>query len=145
LAGKGSLARLKALLLRRLWPVWIDWVLLLLCMGIIFYYSGQLHPDVPGIEISLVRKTLHVWEYLLLFILWCRALHLTWPDNVRNSLRWALVATIGYAASDELHQHFVGRDGNVLDVLIDSALPALSSLRLEVLQRTARHRLDPTP
>jgi VanZ family protein len=135
---------LKALLLRKWWPFWVDWVLVILCMGTIFYYSSQLHPDVPGIEFSPFRKTLHVSEYVLLFVLWGRALLQTWPGNFTLAVRWALLATIGYSASDELHQHFVGRDGNVIDVLIDSALPLLSWLWLEARQRTVRRPQPPT-
>src|SRR5512144_2512255 len=90
LCGKGSQARLIGLLLHKWWPSWVDWVLVILCMGTIFYYSSQLHPDVPGIEFSPFRKTLHVSEYVLLFVLWGRALHQTWPGNGMRAVRCAL-------------------------------------------------------
>jgi VanZ family protein len=112
-------------------------------MSVIFYYSSQLHPDVPGIDYSPVRKAMHVSEYLLLFVLWWRVLYHRWVDNPSGSLRWALIATIAYAASDELHQHWVGRDGNAGDVLIDSALPSLIWLQQAVQQRTAQHPRHP--
>jgi len=112
-------------------------------MSTIFYYSSQLDPDVPGIDFLPFRKTLHISEYVLLFVLWGRALYQTWPGNVMPVVRWALLATIGYAASDELHQHYVGRDGNLIDVFIDSGMPFLSWLWLEVRQRRVRRQHRP--
>ncbi|MEP7200210.1 MAG: VanZ family protein [Chloroflexota bacterium] len=122
---------------RRLWPTGVDWLLLVGWMGVIFYWSNQVSPNVPGVEIGLIRKLMHVTEFVLLFALWWRALHLTWPQHAPTMLRLALAATILYAASDELHQHFVGRDGNVVDVLIDSAMPSLIWFRLEVRRTKA--------
>jgi hypothetical protein len=60
----------------------------------------------------VLRKLAHAAEYAILAALLLRALEAT-PA-------WAL--SVVYAASDELHQHFVpGRAGRPLDVAIDAA------------------------
>jgi VanZ family protein len=62
---------------------------------------------------TILRKGAHVTEYAILGALLLRAFG-------REPL--ALAAGIAYAATDELHQHFVrGRHGAPLDVLIDAA------------------------
>ena len=113
-------------------------------MGAIFYFSSQLHPNVPGIDFTPLRKSLHVAEYMLLFALWCNAIYRTWPRRLPATLGWALAATVAYAASDELHQHFVGRDGNIFDVMIDSSVPFLIWLTIEVRQKMAHPRHLPS-
>ena len=61
----------------------------------------------------VLRKLAHGAEFAVLGALLARAFRDELP---------ALVAGIGYAVTDELHQHFVpGRVGAPLDVLIDSA------------------------
>lgn len=60
----------------------------------------------------VLRKLAHTGEYAVLGALLLRAL--------RNPLPAAALA-VAYAASDELHQHFVaGRRGRPLDVAIDT-------------------------
>lgn len=120
-------------MLRRWWPVCLDWLLLVGWMAVIFYLSDQSHPAVPGVEIGLIRKLMHVGEYVVLFVLWLRALHLSLRWDGQRTMRIALLATVMYAISDEAHQLLVaGRDGNALDVLIDGALPFGVWLRTEV-------------
>ncbi len=128
------------MLLRRIAPAWLDGLLLVVWMGIIFYLSDQPDPHVPAADILLVRKAMHMAEYLLLFVLWLRVLQhrFNWPLMVRT----ALLATVAYAISDELHQHWVGRDGNALDVCIDSVVPVLCWIRTEV-RRTMAHLPHP--
>ena len=59
-----------------------------------------------------LRKSAHVAEYAVLGALLARACGSVVP---------AALAGVAYAASDELHQHFVpGRSGNLLDVAIDA-------------------------
>ncbi len=71
----------------------------------------------------VIRKGGHVTEYLVLALLWWRAVR---PDPMPRAwpIRTAFVAWAGatlYAASDEFHQSFYpSRDGSVLDVGIDS-------------------------
>lgn len=66
-----------------------------------------------------VRKTAHATEYAVLAMLLC-GVFLAVDDRRKWYLSW-IIATM-YAATDEFHQIFVpGRDGNVVDVCIDSA------------------------
>ena len=61
---------------------------------------------------TILRKGAHLTEYAVLGVLLYRALGREAP---------ALAAGIAYAASDELHQHFVrGRHASPVDVAIDA-------------------------
>jgi VanZ family protein len=61
---------------------------------------------------TVLRKGAHVTEYAILGALLYRALKREAP---------ALAAGIAYAATDELHQHFVrGRHASPVDVAIDA-------------------------
>jgi VanZ family protein len=61
---------------------------------------------------EVLRKCAHVTEYAILGLLLLRAIGRELP---------ALLVGIAYAASDELHQHFVhGRHASPVDVAIDS-------------------------
>jgi VanZ family protein len=61
---------------------------------------------------EVLRKCAHVTEYAILGLLLLRAVGQQLP---------ALLLGIAYAASDELHQHFVaGRHGSPVDVVIDA-------------------------
>jgi VanZ family protein len=65
-----------------------------------------------GIWDTVLRKGAHVTEYAILGALLYRALRREAP---------ALAAGIAYAATDELHQHFVrGRHASPVDVAIDA-------------------------
>jgi VanZ family protein len=65
-----------------------------------------------GVWDDVLRKLGHVTEYAVLGALLERALRRPLP---------AFVLGVAYAASDELHQHFVpGRTGAPLDVAIDA-------------------------
>jgi VanZ family protein len=81
---------------------------------------------------TLLRKAAHVTEYAVLGALLVRAL---------RSEPAALLAGIAYAATDELHQHFVrGRHAAALDVLVDAVGVAIG---VYVYQRLVRPRLVP--
>ncbi len=67
-----------------------------------------------------VRKYAHVFEYFVLFVLLFLYLD-CYKISFKNKLIYALIISILYACSDEVHQLFVeGRDGRVIDVIIDS-------------------------
>lgn len=67
-----------------------------------------------------VRKSAHIIEFAALHLALLFALH-TWNLRGKKWLRTALMITIVYACSDEIHQLFVpGRAGLVSDVVIDS-------------------------
>jgi len=83
-------------------------------MGLIFFLSAQ--PDLKtslGLVDLILRKIVHTAEFGLLWFLWLRAFRYRAPW-------WAAAVTLGYAATDEVHQHFVhGRIGSPLDWAID--------------------------
>jgi VanZ family protein len=97
------------------------WLPVLAWAGVIFTFSS-----IPGLSSGLgawdtvLRKGAHVTEYAVLGALLYRALEREAP---------ALAAGIAYAATDELHQHFVrGRHASPVDVAIDAAGVALGML-----------------
>ncbi len=62
----------------------------------------------------VLRKLAHMTEYGVLWFLWW------WAFRYRYAALAAAI-TVLYAASDEIHQHFVPtRHGSPIDVLIDS-------------------------
>lgn len=68
-----------------------------------------------------VRKVAHFTEYAILGFLVAGTYATKDKTKKKNILIPWMLATI-YAATDELHQVFVpGRDGNIKDVLLDSA------------------------
>jgi VanZ family protein len=90
------------------------WAPVLVWAAVIFAFSSV--PDLGtglGTWDLVLRKLAHAAEFAVLGALLLRAL---------RDERAALGAAIAYAASDELHQHFVsGRVGSPVDVLIDAA------------------------
>jgi len=68
----------------------------------------------------LLRKLAHVTEYAILGALLHRALRRPWP---------AFGIAVAYAATDEVHQHFVrGRHASPVDVAIDAVGVAIGIL-----------------
>ena len=89
------------------------WLPVVIWAGLIFALSSipDLGTGLGGWDLVL-RKIAHAAEFAVLGYLLLRALGRELP---------ALAAGIAYAASDELHQTFVtGREGTVLDVLVDT-------------------------
>ena len=104
--------------MKRLLTVWLP---VLVWAAVIFAFSS-----IPSLSTGLgtwdtiLRKGAHVTEYGVLGGLLYRALG-------REAL--ALAAGIAYAATDELHQHFVrGRHASPVDVAIDAAGVAVGML-----------------
>jgi len=90
------------------------WLPMLAWMALIFYVSHQPSADIPQFDTwdLLVKKGSHFGAYFILA--WLARFALGRWD-------WALLLTAVYAISDEYHQTFIpGRDGNMLDVLIDT-------------------------
>lgn len=104
----------------------IDWILVFGWMAVIFAFSCQAHSGEVtkqyfGSFNILLRKTGHVSEFGLLFLLLRRALGHT-ISGARKTTIFAILLTILYAASDEYHQSFVpGRTATVYDVAVDTA------------------------
>ena len=104
------------------------WLPVVAWAALIFVLSAQ--PDLStglGTWDLVLRKLAHLTEYAILGALLLRAVGARVP---------ALVAGVAYAVGDEIHQTFVpGRQGSVLDVLIDSAGVVIGIL---VLERASR-------
>ena len=85
---------------------------------------------------------LHMTEYCGLYLLMFWALHEGSQPLPRRGGYWlAMVLTILYGISDELHQSFVPtRDSSVIDVLSDSVGALLGILALVVFQRVISSR-----
>jgi VanZ family protein len=102
----------------RLLTVWLP---VLVWAAVIFAFSS-----IPSLSSGLgtwdtiLRKVAHVTEYAVLGALLYRALG-------REPV--ALAAGVAYAATDELHQHFVrGRHASPFDVAIDAVGVAVGML-----------------
>ena len=105
----------------------------LLLMGVIFVLSAQ--PDLNsglGTLDLILRKCAHMLEFGLLWLLWWRALGYGAPQGAAA----AAAIAIGYAITDEYHQHFVeDRVGSPVDVLIDAAGVALAIIAVRARER----------
>ena len=76
----------------------------------------------------VVRKTAHVMEYTIL--MWCFLFAFK-----GNKVWYALAFTVAYACTDEFHQLFVsGREGKLLDVIIDSSGALLGLLLFYIIK-----------
>ncbi|HEX7144968.1 MAG TPA: VanZ family protein [Gaiellaceae bacterium] len=97
------------------------WVPVLVWAGVIFAFSSIPHLSTGlGTWDTILRKGAHITEYAVLGGLLYRALN-------REAL--ALAAGIAYAATDELHQHFIrGRHASPVDVAIDAVGVAVGML-----------------
>jgi VanZ like family. len=113
-------SRLLDPLRRPVGPV-IAWGAVTAWAGLIFFLSAQ--PDLrfapdAGLDF-IVRKVGHMGVFGIQALLLWRALT---TRILRNPWAWAVVLTILYAATDELHQSVVlGRHPSGVDVAIDAA------------------------
>jgi VanZ family protein len=97
------------------------WLPVVAWAAVIFAFSSVPHLGTGlGTWDTVLRKGAHITEYAVLGALLYRALG-------REPV--ALAAGIAYAATDELHQHFVrGRHASPVDVAIDAVGLALGML-----------------
>lgn len=101
-------------------------------------------PDISdeavGNTVFVVRKCAHVTEFAIFTLLLRRAANgVLWKQGAQwnwNAARFAFVVSVLFAISDEIHQSFVpGRQGAVMDVVIDSTGAACALLFLWFLER----------
>jgi VanZ family protein len=89
------------------------WLPVIIWAAVIFAFSSI--PSLGtglGVWDTVLRKGAHMTEYAILGLLLLRAMGRELP---------ALALGIGYAITDEIHQHFVsGRHASPIDVLIDT-------------------------
>ena len=129
----------------------VSWLLVMVWMSLIFYLSAQVAEEssnlsegitdrivetidrLHGVDLGLnfdaanhiIRKNAHFFIYLVLGVLVLNALISSGLKGSR-AMFFALMISIVYAVSDEVHQLFVpGRGGQFKDVVIDSCGAAL--------------------
>ena len=129
----------------------VSWLLVMVWMSLIFYLSAQVAEEssnlsegitdriveaidrLVGVDLGLnfdvanhiIRKNAHFFIYLVLGVLVLNALISSGLKGSR-AMVFALMISIVYAISDEVHQLFVpGRGGQFKDVVIDSSGSAL--------------------
>jgi VanZ family protein len=109
------------------------WAPVLLWAGVIFALSSI--PSLStgfGVWDTLLRKGAHLTEYAVLGVLLMRAVGRELP---------AFALGIAYAATDEIHQHFVrGRHASPFDTAFDACGLALGFLALQLGRRWVRLR-----
>ena len=99
------------------------WLPLVAYMALIFYLSSR--PDVPNVLPGLTfgDKIIHLAAYVLLALLWGRAITRRWTAiDDKKVFVIAVLCTGLYGISDEIHQSFVpGRSADSLDAIADIA------------------------
>jgi len=117
------------------WPLIYRVLPPLIWMLLIFWLSSRpTLPHAPGPLDRWLKKGAHMAEYAVLLLLWWRTLASRPTRFSPLSLAWIL--TVLYAVSDEFHQTFVpGRNGNLLDVIVDALGASLAAFGLRLTMR----------
>jgi VanZ family protein len=99
----------------------IYWLVVLIWMGIIFYFSSLPGKDIPALFPGQ-DIVFHGMIYAALAYLFIRALKNTCPKlSMRKLIFFTMVSGIIYGLSDEFHQSFVpGRNASFFDLFIDT-------------------------
>ena len=109
------------------------WVPVILYAGLIFTLSSFPLPP-PKVEIPFVDKFIHLIEYGILGFLLYRALRVS--KLAKQVFILAIIFSILYALSDEIHQLFVpGRKFDLWDLAADSVGAILVTLYLKRRQK----------
>lgn len=101
----------------------VPWIPVTLWMGIIFAMSSFEASVISQFNLVefIIKKTIHVIEYSFLWYLSFNALKRTHTNNTVKQGYIALIITIVYAVTDEIHQTLVPtRHGTFRDIIIDS-------------------------
>ncbi len=113
----------------------VSWILVAVCMGIIFSLSaqnGEESSDLSGsfvmailewlkldIDEGFLRTCAHCLEFMGLSLLIFNATYSTWETKFTPLIAFA--GTVFYAITDEIHQIFVpDRAFQISDILVDS-------------------------
>ncbi|MCP4140385.1 MAG: VanZ family protein [Chloroflexi bacterium] len=108
-------------------PVWLPAIILMI---VIFAFSSISSDSMPSFDWAdfIVKKGGHALGYGLLALAYLYALKLS-----PTKLKVAWILALLYAISDELHQTFVpGRQGSLIDVIIDSTGAAIALKILDI-------------
>ena len=141
----------------------IKWILVILWMGLIFYFSSRDSDSSTEQSRSVVNKTniveiyeeknntdnetaledvdrifrkvAHVIEYLVLAVLLCLALS-EYNSSLNKILLISFIVCLLYSVSDEAHQLLVsGRSGEIRDIIIDNVGCIIGLLGYRLLKR----------
>ena len=141
----------------------IKWILVILWMGLIFYFSSRDSDSSTEQSRSVVNKTniveiyeeknntdnetaledvdrifrkvAHVIEYLVLAVLLCLALS-EYNLSLNKILLISFIVCLLYSVSDEAHQLLVsGRSGEIRDIIIDNVGCIIGLLGYRLLKR----------
>lgn len=113
----------------------VSWILVAVCMGIIFSLSaqnGEESSDLSGsfvmailewlkldVDEGFLRTCAHCLEFMGLSLLMFNAVYATWEMNLTPLIAFA--GTALYAVTDEIHQIYVpDRAFQLSDILVDS-------------------------
>ncbi len=113
----------------------IAWILVIVCMAIIFSLSaqnGEASSEFSGsfvdsllellhiqIDEGILRTVAHGLEFMGLSVLLFNAVYATWEKKLTPLI--AFLGTVCYAVTDEIHQIFVpDRAFQISDILVDS-------------------------
>ena len=109
---------------------------------LIFVASSIPNIALPDLEFIASDKVIHLVVYFVLCVLFHRALshQKRFPSLARWSLACAVLFSILYGVSDEIHQSFVpNRDASVYDLAADS-IGTLLFLSYSVLRHRSRSK-----
>ena len=100
---------------------------------LIFYLSSQ--PILPGpqefVFNFIFKKMAHIFVYLVLYLLFFRAVNYKQPLTGHRAWIYPLLLTLAYAFTDELHQSFVpGRSATLRDIGYDSLGMGIGFLKI---------------
>ncbi len=120
--------------LRKIYII-VAWLLVIVCMSVIFSLSaqtGQESSELSGsfvtaflewlniqIDEGFLRNCAHALEFMGLSVLMFNAIYATWEK--KSTPIFAFLGTVCYAITDEIHQIFVpDRAFQISDILVDS-------------------------
>ena len=112
------------------------WVPVILYAGLIFTISSFPLPP-PKVEIPFIDKLIHLIEYGILGFFFYRALRVS--KLAKQVFILAIIFSILYALSDEIHQFFIpGRKFDLWDLVADSLGVVFVALYLKRKQKGVR-------
>lgn len=131
----------------------ISWLLFILWLGVIFFFSSQSGSASSNLSNSIlmllpfkissfaIRKLAHFTEYFILGLLGMNSINKSGAFRNKNIILLSLFILL-YALSDEIHQYFVGgRAMRVLDVFIDYAGGLVSQVTFKLIKDKKKHTL----
>jgi VanZ family protein len=97
------------------------WLPVLIILVSIFYISSKSElPQNEFLNIPFLDKVAHLLEYFLLSWFLFRALHYSEGIKIKKAIFIAIIFSIIYGITDEIHQYFVPlRDCSIFDWIFD--------------------------